>query len=284
MGGEIKCINEEDAQEDDEKDKNKCDPLKNPFDSDVNVSCKNGVCKFKCDDGTASIASATCFNGKWNINDKFAIKCEGKTTTTKKSTTTTTEPPTTTTEEFCGKKCQKQKEKEQKEKDKENENNNNNDGEEECDKKMSHSSSPSLLLLFSFSLSFSFCSFSFCFWHFLPQNSSVVVVGGSVVVVVDFLVVVVLPSHLIANLSLIFHLPLKQVADAMLAVPSSHLNLQTPFLQETLTSESIGFLSGSHLFLSFSSSSWASSSLMHLILPSAGGNQIGESPFGKQKI
>merc|ERR1712157_352612 len=59
-------------------------------------------------------------NGKWNINDKFAIKCEGK---------------TTTTEKFCGKKCQKQKEKEQKEKDKENENNNNNDGEEECDKK-----------------------------------------------------------------------------------------------------------------------------------------------------
>merc|ERR1712176_1711069 len=114
--GEIKCIDMDDVEEDNEEDKNKCAPLENPIDDDVNVSCKNGVCKFKCNDGTASIASATCFNGKWNINDKFAIQCEGKTTTTKKSTTTTAEPPTTTTEEFCGKKCQKQKEKEQKEK------------------------------------------------------------------------------------------------------------------------------------------------------------------------
>merc|ERR1712113_580841 len=129
VDGEIKCIAEDDAEEDKEKDKNKCSPLQNPIDSDVDVSCKNGVCMFKCEDGTASIASATCFNGKWNINNKVEIKCEGK------PTTTTPEPPTTTTEEVCGKKCQKQKEKEQKQKDKENENNNNNDGEEECDKK-----------------------------------------------------------------------------------------------------------------------------------------------------
>ena len=101
--------------------------------------------------------------------------------------------------------------------------------------------------------------------HPSHSTSSVVVVGDAVVVVVAFLVVVVLPSHLISTLLLMFHLPLKQVADATLAVPktfydnvgnkahflgchqikynspSSHLNMQTPLLQETLTSESIEF-------------------------------------------
>merc|ERR1712174_94535 len=130
VDGEIKCVDQKEADENKENDK-KCTPLQNSIDSDVKVSCNKGVCMFKCEDGTASVASATCFNGKWNINSKVEIKCEGKTTTTKKATTTTTAPPTTTTEEVCGKKCQKQKEKEQKEKDKEN----NNGGEEECDKK-----------------------------------------------------------------------------------------------------------------------------------------------------
>merc|ERR1712213_100314 len=123
VDGEIKCVDQKEADENKENDK-KCTPLQNSIDSDVKVSCNKGVCMFKCEDGTASVASATCFNGKWNINSKVEIKCEGKTTTTKKATTTTTAPPTTTTEEVCGKKCQKKKkkeqQKEQKKKDKEN--------------------------------------------------------------------------------------------------------------------------------------------------------------------
>merc|ERR1712176_1238084 len=127
------CVDQKETDENKENDK-KCTPLQNSIDSDVKVSCNKGVCMFKCEDGTASVASATCFNGKWNINSKVEIKCEGKTTTTKKATTTTTAPPTTTTEEVCGKKCQKKKKKEQQKEDKKKDKENKKDKDKSKDK------------------------------------------------------------------------------------------------------------------------------------------------------
>merc|ERR1711935_1144458 len=113
--------------EDDETKPTKCSAFPNEVEKDVTKSCSDNKCNFTCEDGKPNVKAATCSNGKWNVNDKVMIVCEGKTNTTPATVAPTTAEP------HCDKKCQKKKRKEQKKKDKEN-NNNNNDGDE-CDKK-----------------------------------------------------------------------------------------------------------------------------------------------------
>merc|ERR1712021_275261 len=81
---------------------------------DVTKSCSDNKCNFTCEDGKPNVKAATCSNGKWNVDDKVMIVCEGKTNTTPATVAPTTAEP------HCDKKCQKQKKKEQKQQDKEN--------------------------------------------------------------------------------------------------------------------------------------------------------------------
>jgi len=123
IDNQIKCVDKN--EDDDETKPTKCSAFPNEVEKDVTKSCSDNKCNFTCEDGKPNVKAATCSNGKWNVNDKVMIVCEGKTNTTPATVAPTTAEP------HCDKKCQKKKKKEQKKKDKEN---NNNDGDE-CDKK-----------------------------------------------------------------------------------------------------------------------------------------------------